>query len=93
MIFNMIFGVLLALFEELPALEVPSLLEQFGSVLEHFVSTFQSGLELCIMFMGVPAVRFLGIYLGIIWLLDSFYLAYTFVWWFITKIPMLNIKP
>lgn len=92
MMLSMVFTVLISLFNELPPLEIPDLFEQFGTVIEMFFSVIQEGLDLCIMFMGAGTVQFIGIYLGIIIIIDSFYLAYQMIWWFIKKIPMLNIK-
>lgn len=92
MIQSLLFGALIGFLEDLPALET-SVFGEFSAVGEYFIIFFQSGLSLFVSLAGVNAVRFISYYLLAVIALDTFYLAYQLVWFFLKKIPMLDIKP
>lgn len=50
------------------------------------------GIEVLGAFIGPQGMTALSVYLGAIIVINSFYIAYQLVWWFIKKIPLLDIS-
>lgn len=90
MMLTMILELFIGLFSRMEPLDA-DLITPFSEVLELIGEYISLGIDFLIMIMGSTAVRFLGSYLVLIVLLDSFYLAYQMIWWFIKKIPMIDI--
>lgn len=91
MIITMLLGIVGAFFDALPVIEWPSLdiLNQYlGYALEYFIG----GISVLQALIGAPAMSILKLYLTIVIILNSFYLAYQMLWWFIKKIPLLDIR-
>ena len=74
---------------------LPTIEFDFAQFADAFSTCFMfvlDGIDLLGTFLGSGAMSILGVYLGIIVLINSFYIAYQLIWWFIKKIPMLDIR-
>lgn len=91
MIITMLMGIVEFFFDFLPVIEFPSfdLIEQYLSV---GVMYFVEGISLLTALVGTPTMQILKLYLTVVVVLNSFYLAYQILWWFIKKIPLLDIS-
>lgn len=91
MIVTALFGLIASLIDSLPTYETSALDDLFFYA-EYFVQYFEAGIDMFIAFAGVNAVRALSYFLVGVILLDAFYFAYSTLWFFIRKIPQLNIR-
>lgn len=92
MIITMLFGIVGLFFDTLPVIELPSL-----SLLNEYLNVgmgfFFQGVSFLTVLVGIPTMQILKLYLTIVVILNSFYLAYQMLWWFIKKIPLIDISP
>lgn len=90
MIVTMLFELTIGFFSSLEPMEADfSALMQSIDFIGNAIS---GGIDLLIMIAGAQTVSIIGIYLGLILVLDTFYLTYQLLWWFIKKIPLLDIS-
>lgn len=91
MIVSMYLGLLEVFFDALPVIEFPSLdlLMAYTSLgMQYFIE----GISFLTVLIGNPSMQILKLYLTVVIVLNSFYLAYQILWWFIKKIPLLDIS-
>lgn len=90
MIVTMLFELTIGFFDLLQPMEAD--FSSLMAALDYIGVFFAGGVDFLVMIAGKQTVSILGIYLGLILVLDVFYLTYQMLWWFIKKIPLLDIS-
>ena len=55
------------------------------------LDTIIRGIRFLGVFLGAQGLQAIYVYFGVLLAINSFYVAYQLVWWFIKKIPMINV--
>ena len=71
---------------------IPPLPEQILTIFQTVINYMVSGIDLLGLFIGPPALIFIGVCLDVIIAMNLFYFGYSCVMWFVKKIPFLGIK-
>lgn len=94
MIITALFGLLSRFIDGLPQLELNGeFFDQFAAGSTLALEYLVSGISFLASLIGNDNVRLFGFYIMLVFSINVFYLAYQLLWFFIKKIPMLNIKP
>lgn len=92
MILSGLFQWFYQVFSMIEPLSIPNLEEIVGGYVD-IVNYVVQGVSLLRYFAGDTAILALSIYLVVVAAINTFYLAYQILWFIITKIPMLNVRP
>lgn len=94
MIVSLLMGLLGAFFDILPVLEIENIaiLENLIDSVDVGLNYINSGISFLGALIGHDTVFLLGLYMSLVLSIDVFYLAYQTVWFFIKKIPLIDIK-
>lgn len=85
---DLIYNILSLLF----VFDLPNLPDSVTSVATSISSYITTGISVIRAFVGSSCMSLLGVLLGLIIALNVAYFLYSFVFWVIRKIPMLNVR-
>lgn len=55
------------------------------------LDTIVRGIRFLGVFLGAQGLQAIYVYFGVLLAINSFYVAYQLIWWFIKKIPMIDV--
>lgn len=73
-------------------ISLPSMPETVTSVINQVLGYMVTGISVIRVFIGQQAMMTLAVLLALILALNAAYFLYSFVFWVIRKIPMLNVR-
>lgn len=72
--------------------DLPNLPDTVNSIIIEFIKYLNIGFQVLCSFIGPTAMGVLCICVGFVLFAHSMYMTISFLFWFLRKIPMLNIK-
>lgn len=73
-------------------ISLPSMPETVTSVINQLLGYMLTGISVIRVFIGQQAMMTLAVLLTLVLALNAAYFLYSFVFWVIRKIPMLNVR-
>lgn len=93
MLLKKIFDILLSFLDSIiPDMDASPFFAALVNVFEQLVPILSNGIAILRMFLGSTALNTLSVFLGVMLLLNFFYMMYSFIMWVVSKIPFLGIK-
>ena len=85
---NLIYSVLSFLL----VFELPNMPDTILAILNQITGYFQTGIQVISAFIGATAIGVIALLIQLVIFLNAAYFLWSFVFWVIRKIPMLNVR-
>lgn len=85
---NLIYSVLSFLL----VFELPNMPDTILTILNQIIGYFQTGIQVISAFIGSTAIGVIALLIQLVIFLNAAYFLWSFVFWVIRKIPMLNVR-
>lgn len=85
---NLIYSVLSFLL----VFELPNMPDTILAILNQITGYFQTGIQVISVFIGSTAIGVIALLIQLVIFLNAAYFLWSFVFWVIRKIPMLNVR-
>lgn len=85
---NLIYTVLSVLL----VFELPNMPDSIITILTQITGYFQTGIQIIALFVGSTAMGVIALLFQLVIFLNAAYFLWSFVFWVIRKIPMLNVR-
>lgn len=92
MIVNALLQVLYTLLDAIMIFDIPDLPPQISNGISYALTYITQGVGVLTSFIGPDAMAVLGVLFGLFVVLNVAFFAYSVAWWFIRKLPFLQIR-